>query len=74
MRSPLIEGGKVETNASAVTEEFRAQTKGTTLWKDDVLQLKTQLLWAWVRSSPFSRCKVGVADACHRAEILWAVG
>lgn len=32
-----------------MTEEFRAQTKGTTLWKDDVLSLKTQLLWAWVR-------------------------
>ncbi|KAK4057520.1 hypothetical protein OIO90_001589 [Microbotryomycetes sp. JL221] len=31
-----------------VTDEFREQTKGPDLWRDDVLQLKTQLFWAWL--------------------------
>ncbi|KAI5478095.1 jumonji domain containing protein [Pseudohyphozyma bogoriensis] len=30
-----------------VTDEFRAQTKEKKLWRTDVLQLKSQLLWAW---------------------------
>ncbi|SCV68606.1 BQ2448_727 [Microbotryum intermedium] len=33
-----------------VTDEFRELTKEAQLWRSDVLQLKTQLLWAWVRS------------------------
>ncbi|KAM0747833.1 hypothetical protein T439DRAFT_328506 [Meredithblackwellia eburnea MCA 4105] len=30
-----------------VTDEFREQTKDKTLWRSDILQLKSQLLWAW---------------------------
>lgn len=30
-----------------VTEEFRAQTKEGAIWRTDILQLKSQLLWAW---------------------------
>ncbi|GAA6050887.1 hypothetical protein JCM3770_005757 [Rhodotorula araucariae] len=30
-----------------VTDEFRAQTKDKVLWRSDVLQLKSMLLWAW---------------------------
>ncbi|GAA5864556.1 hypothetical protein JCM1840_000542 [Sporobolomyces johnsonii] len=30
-----------------VTDKFRQQTKGLELWRSDVLQLKSQLLWAW---------------------------
>ncbi|KAK4052687.1 hypothetical protein OIV83_001974 [Microbotryomycetes sp. JL201] len=37
-----------------VTQEFREQTKGPDLWRDDVLQLKTQLLWAWLSCQRFS--------------------
>ncbi|KWU45574.1 hypothetical protein RHOSPDRAFT_16401, partial [Rhodotorula sp. JG-1b] len=33
-----------------VTDEFREQTKDKVLWRSDVLQLKTMLLWAWVSS------------------------
>lgn len=32
-----------------MTDEFRAQTKDKVLWRSDVLQLKSMLLWAWVR-------------------------
>ncbi|KAM0786776.1 hypothetical protein ACM66B_002210 [Microbotryomycetes sp. NB124-2] len=37
-----------------VTDEFREQTRGPDLWRDDVLQLKTQLLWAWISCERFS--------------------
>ncbi|GAA5907064.1 uncharacterized protein JCM6883_006127 [Sporobolomyces salmoneus] len=30
-----------------VTDEFRQQTKEDKVWKDDILGLKCQLLWAW---------------------------
>ncbi|GAA6039189.1 hypothetical protein JCM8097_000461 [Rhodosporidiobolus ruineniae] len=30
-----------------VSEEFRAQTRTKSLWRSDVLQLKSALLWAW---------------------------
>ncbi|KDE04989.1 hypothetical protein MVLG_04637 [Microbotryum lychnidis-dioicae p1A1 Lamole] len=33
-----------------VTDEFRELTKECQLWRSDVLQLKTQLLWAWKSS------------------------
>lgn len=31
-----------------MTAEFREQTREEKLWRNDVLQLKAQLLWAWV--------------------------
>ncbi|POY75518.1 hypothetical protein BMF94_1420 [Rhodotorula taiwanensis] len=34
---------------SRVTSQFRKQTKDKTLWRTDVLQLKSMLLWAWYR-------------------------
>ncbi|KAG0666858.1 hypothetical protein C6P46_003568 [Rhodotorula mucilaginosa] len=36
-----------------VTDEFREQTKDKVLWRSDVLQLKTMLLWAWRSAERF---------------------
>ncbi|GAA5912988.1 hypothetical protein JCM5296_000789 [Sporobolomyces johnsonii] len=36
-----------------VTDEFRHQTKEKGLWRSDVLQLKSQLLWAWLSAERF---------------------
>ncbi|GAA5965164.1 hypothetical protein JCM21900_004625 [Sporobolomyces salmonicolor] len=36
-----------------VTDEFRQQTKERQLWRSDVLQLKSQLLWAWLSAERF---------------------
>ncbi|SCZ90639.1 BZ3500_MvSof-1268-A1-R1_Chr1-3g02118 [Microbotryum saponariae] len=36
-------------HGKSMTDEFRELTKECQLWRSDVLQLKTQLLWAWVR-------------------------
>jgi hypothetical protein len=38
----------------SVSDEFRAQTRHKDLWRSDVLQLKSALLWAWVRLLPLS--------------------
>ncbi|GAA5868488.1 hypothetical protein JCM3774_005395 [Rhodotorula dairenensis] len=37
-----------------VTDEFREQTKDKVLWRSDVLQLKTMLLWAWRSAERFN--------------------
>ncbi|GAA5865559.1 hypothetical protein JCM8547_007649 [Rhodosporidiobolus lusitaniae] len=37
----------------AVTEEFRHQTRHKDLWRSDVLQLKSALLWAWYSAERF---------------------
>lgn len=34
-----------------MSDEFRQQIKDKFLWRSDVLQLKSTLLWAWVCSS-----------------------
>ncbi|GAA6004585.1 uncharacterized protein JCM10292_005682 [Rhodotorula paludigena] len=36
-----------------VTDEFRGQTKDKVLWRSDVLQLKSMLLWAWLSAERF---------------------
>ncbi|BGP58226.1 hypothetical protein JCM8202_003599 [Rhodotorula sphaerocarpa] len=36
-----------------VTDQFRDQTKDKVLWRSDVLQLKTMLLWAWKSAERF---------------------
>ncbi|GAA6059554.1 hypothetical protein JCM10212_000610 [Sporobolomyces blumeae] len=36
-----------------VTDEFRKQTREEKLWRSDVLQLKSQLLWAWRSAERF---------------------
>ncbi|TNY23130.1 hypothetical protein DMC30DRAFT_444664 [Rhodotorula diobovata] len=42
-----------------VTDEFRAQTKDKVLWRSDVLQLKSMLLWAWYSAERFDRAPGG---------------
>lgn len=49
-----------------VTDEFRQQTKGPDLWREDVLQLKTQLLWAWVSQASFKVVASGPGVADYR--------
>ena len=49
-----------------VTDEFRQQTKGPDLWREDVLQLKTQLLWAWVSQALFMFVASGPGEAEYR--------
>ncbi|GAA6013112.1 hypothetical protein JCM10207_006176 [Rhodosporidiobolus poonsookiae] len=38
-----------------VSDEFRTQTKDRNLWRSDVLQLKSMLLWAWYSAERFDR-------------------